>query len=98
MYCRRQSRQHVFSEKPLARNAEEAKSALDAANKAVSSIWSLSIIVRSGSRQAYELIQSGALGALPLPRGVFAGMDYASLQHPIDLAPGQESSRKWSIR
>ena len=63
---------HVFSEKPLARNAEEAKSVLDAANKAgVKHMVAFNYRFVPALRQAYELIQSGALGRIYHYRAVY---------------------------
>ena len=56
---------HVFCEKPLARNAEEAKTMLDAAVKAgVKHQTAFNYRFVPAVRQAYELIQSGKLGRL----------------------------------
>ena len=56
---------HVFCEKPLARNAEEAKTMLDAVQKAgVKHMTAFNYRFVPAIRQAWELIQSGALGRI----------------------------------
>lgn len=54
---------HVFCEKPLARSAEEARTMLDAVEKAgVKHMVAFNYRFVPAIRQVYELIQSGALG------------------------------------
>ncbi len=56
---------HVLCEKPLARTAEEAKTMLDAVQAAgVKHMVSFNYRFVPAIRQAYELIQSGALGRI----------------------------------
>jgi predicted dehydrogenase len=63
---------HVFCEKPLARTAEEAKSMLDAVNKAgVKNMVAFNYRFVPAIRQAYNLIQSGALGRIYHFRAVY---------------------------
>jgi len=63
---------HLFCEKPLARNAEEAKAMLDAAQKAgVKHMVAHNYRFVPAIRQAYELIQSGALGRIYHFRAVY---------------------------
>ena len=78
-----QAGKHLLCEKPLARNAEEAKAMLDAATKAgVKHMVAHNYRFVPAIRQAYNLIQSGQAGAhLPLPRGLSPGMDHAALRH-----------------
>lgn len=63
---------HVFCEKPLARTAEEAKSALDAVKRAgVKHMVAFNYRFVPAIRQAYDLIQSGALGRIFHYRAVY---------------------------
>lgn len=63
---------HVFCEKPLARTAEEAKTMLDAVNKAgVKHMVAFNYRFVPAIRQAYNLIQSGALGQIYHFRAVY---------------------------
>ena len=67
-----QAGKHLFCEKPLARNAEEAKAMLDAAQKAgVKHMVAHNYRFVPAIRQAYELIQSGALGRIYHFRAVY---------------------------
>lgn len=63
---------HVFCEKPLARNAEEAKMMLDAVEKAgVKNMVAFNYRFVPAIRQAKELIDSGALGRIYHFRAVY---------------------------
>ena len=63
---------HVICEKPLARTAEEAKGAYDAVKKAgVKNMVAFNYRFVPAIRQAYELIQSGALGKIYHYRAVY---------------------------
>jgi predicted dehydrogenase len=63
---------HVFCEKPLARTAEEAKSMLDAVNKAgVKHMVAFNYRFVPAIRQARQLIESGALGQIYHYRAVY---------------------------
>jgi predicted dehydrogenase len=63
---------HVFCEKPLARTAAEAKTMLDAVNKAgVKHQVAFNYRFVPAVRQAYDLIQSGALGRIYHYRAVY---------------------------
>ncbi|MCX6029341.1 MAG: Gfo/Idh/MocA family oxidoreductase [Chloroflexi bacterium] len=63
---------HVFCEKPLARNAEEAKTMLDAVTKAgVKHQVAFNYRFVPAIRQAYELIQSGKLGRIYHFRAIY---------------------------
>lgn len=63
---------HVFCEKPLARTGEEAKTMLDAVNKAgVKHMVAFNYRFVPAIRQAWELIQSGALGQIYHFRAVY---------------------------
>jgi predicted dehydrogenase len=63
---------HVFCEKPLARTAEEAKSMLDAVEKAgVKHMAAFNYRFVPAIRQAYDLIRSGALGRIYHFRAVY---------------------------
>src|SRR5438105_49480 len=63
---------HVFCEKPLARNAAEAKRMLDAVEKAgVKNMVAFNYRFVPAIRQAYELIRSGALGEIFHFRAVY---------------------------
>lgn len=63
---------HVFCEKPLARNAEEAKTMLDAVEKAgVKHMAAFNYRFVPAIRQAKELIDSGALGRIYHYRAVY---------------------------
>lgn len=56
---------HIYCEKPLARTADEAKNMLDAVRKAgVKHMVSFNYRFIPAIRQAYELIQDGALGEI----------------------------------
>lgn len=60
-----QAGKHVFCEKPLARSAEEARTMLDAVEDAgVKHMVAFNYRFVPAIRQAYELIQSGALGEI----------------------------------
>jgi len=63
---------HIFCEKPLARTAEEAKTMLDAVTKAgVKHQVAFNYRFVPAIRQAFELIQSGALGRIYHFRAVY---------------------------
>ncbi len=63
---------HVFCEKPLARTAEEAKTMLDAVNKAgVKNMVAFNYRFVPAIRQARQLIESGALGQIYHYRAVY---------------------------
>ena len=63
---------HVFCEKPLARNAEEAKLHVDAVEKAgVKHMVAFNYRFVPAVRQAYDLIQSGKLGRIYHFRAVY---------------------------
>jgi predicted dehydrogenase len=63
---------HILCEKPLARNAAEAKTMLDAVNKAgVKHMVAFNYRFVPAIRQAYELIHSGALGEIFHFRAVY---------------------------
>ncbi len=63
---------HILCEKPLARNAAEAKAMLDAVNKAgVKHMVAFNYRFIPAIRQAYELIRSGALGEIYHFRAVY---------------------------
>jgi predicted dehydrogenase len=63
---------HVFCEKPLARTAEEAKTMLDAVNKAnVKHMVAFNYRFVPAIRQAKALIESGALGQIYHYRAVY---------------------------
>ena len=67
-----QAGKHLLCEKPLARNAEEAKAMLDAANKAgVKHMVAHNYRFVPAIRQAYNLIQSGQLGRIYHFRAVY---------------------------
>ena len=67
-----QAGKHVLCEKPLARNAEEAKAMLDAATKAgVKHMVSFNYRFVPANRQAYQLIKSGALGRIYHFRAIY---------------------------
>lgn len=67
-----QAGKHVFCEKPLARNAEEAKAMLDAAEKAgVKHMVAFNYRFVPAIIQARRLIQSGALGRIYHFRAVY---------------------------
>jgi predicted dehydrogenase len=70
---------HVFCEKPLARTAEEAKTMLDAVNKAgVKHMVAFNYRFVPAIRQAKEIIESGKLGRIYHWRAVYLqgwGMD-----------------------
>lgn len=67
-----QAGKHLLCEKPLARNAEEAKAMLDAANKAgVKHMVAHNYRFVPALRQAYNLIQSGQLGRIYHFRAVY---------------------------
>jgi predicted dehydrogenase len=67
-----QAGKHVFCEKPLARSAVEAKAMLDAVTKAgVKHQVGFNYRFVPAIRQAYDLIQSGALGKLYHFRGAY---------------------------
>lgn len=67
-----QAGKHVFCEKPLARTAEEAKTMLDAVEKAgVKHMVAFNYRFVPAIRQAYNLIQSGALGQIYHFRAVY---------------------------
>jgi len=67
-----QAGKHVFCEKPLARTAEEAKTMLDAVKKAgVKHQVAFNYRFVPAIRQAYDLIQSGALGRIYHYRAVY---------------------------
>jgi predicted dehydrogenase len=60
-----QAGKHVICEKPIARTAEEAKSMVDAANKAgVKNMVAFNYRFVPAIRQVYDLIQSGKLGQI----------------------------------
>jgi len=66
------AKKHVFCEKPLARNAEEAKSMLDAATKGgVKHMVAFNYRFVPAVRLAYDLISSGKLGRLYHFRAVY---------------------------
>jgi len=66
------TKKHVFCEKPLARNAEEAKSMLDAATKGgVKHMVAFNYRFVPAVRLAYDLISSGKLGRLYHFRAVY---------------------------
>src|SRR5512136_470403 len=63
---------HVFCEKPMARNAEEAKSMLDAVTKAgVKHMVAFNYRFVPAIRLAYDLIKSGKLGQIYHFRAVY---------------------------
>jgi predicted dehydrogenase len=63
---------HVFCEKPLARNAEEAKAMLDAVKKAkVKHQAAFNYRFVPAVRQAYEIVKSGKLGRIYHFRAVY---------------------------
>jgi predicted dehydrogenase len=63
---------HIFCEKPLARNAEEAKTMLDAVTRAgVKHQVAFNYRFVPAIRQAYDLIQSGKLGQIYHFRAVY---------------------------
>jgi len=63
---------HIICEKPLARNAAEAKTMLDAVTKAgVKHLAAFNYRFIPAIRQAYELIHSGALGEIYHFRAVY---------------------------
>lgn len=67
-----QAGKHVFCEKPLARTAEEAKTMLDAVQKAgVKHMVAFNYRFVPAIAQARQLIQSGALGRIFHFRGVY---------------------------
>jgi predicted dehydrogenase len=67
-----QAGKHVLCEKPLARTAEEAKTMLDAVNQAgVKHMVAFNYRFVPAIRQAYDLIQSGALGRIYHFRAVY---------------------------
>ncbi len=67
-----QAGKHVFCEKPLARNAEEAKAMLDAVTKAgVKHQVAFNYRFVPAIRQAYELIRSGKLGRIYHFRAIY---------------------------
>jgi len=67
-----QAGKHVICEKPLARTGEEARTMLDAVNKAgVKHMVAFNYRFVPAVRQAYELIHSGALGQIYHYRAVY---------------------------
>lgn len=67
-----QAGKHVFCEKPLARTAEEARTMLDAVNKAgVKHMVAFNYRFVPAIRQAYNLIAGGALGQIYHFRAVY---------------------------
>jgi predicted dehydrogenase len=67
-----QAGKHIICEKPLARTGEEARSMLDAVNKAgVKHMVAFNYRFVPAIRQAYELIHSGALGQIYHYRAVY---------------------------
>src|SRR2546423_3678015 len=63
---------HILCEKPLARTAAEARTMLDAVNKAnVKHMVAFNYRFVPAIRQAYELIQSGALGQIYHFRAIY---------------------------
>lgn len=67
-----QAGKHVLCEKPLARNAEEARAMADAVKKAgVKNMVSQNYRFVPANRQAYQLIKSGALGRIYHFRAIY---------------------------
>jgi len=67
-----QAGKHIICEKPLARTGEEARTMLDAVNKAgVKHMVAFNYRFVPAIRQAYELIHSGALGQIYHYRAVY---------------------------
>ncbi len=67
-----QAGKHILCEKPLARNAEEARAMADAAKKAgVKNMVSFNYRFVPANRQAYQLIKSGALGKIYHFRAIY---------------------------
>jgi predicted dehydrogenase len=67
-----QAGKHILCEKPMARNAEEARAMADAVKKAgVKAMVSFNYRFVPANRQAYQLIKSGALGKIYHFRAIY---------------------------
>jgi predicted dehydrogenase len=67
-----QAGKHILCEKPMARNAEEARAMADAAKKAgVKAMVSFNYRFVPANRQAFQLIKSGALGKIYHFRAIY---------------------------